>query len=73
MRERKVDGETIKRIGETTVLSEDKEYVVVATYKDGDGDPYIKTRGTWDECDGYADRNDSPDNPERYYVAEVVG
>lgn len=72
MRTREISGKNILRIGETTLLSDDKEYVVVATYKDGDGDPYIRHTGTYSECADYADRNESPDNIERYYVGEVI-
>jgi hypothetical protein len=63
---------TYKRVGPSTLLNDDAEYVVMATYKDEAVEPFVKHRGSYDECADYAERNESPDNPERYYVAEVV-
>lgn len=60
---------TYARVGETTILH-DGEYVVMATYKDERVDPFVKHRGSYDECAAYAERNESPDNPETYFVAE---
>ncbi len=64
--------DTYKRVTPFTVLDDDKTYVVVARYKDNDGDPFVKFTGTYDECDDYAQRNESEDNVEAYYVAEKV-
>ena len=61
-----------KRVFPETMLSEDAEYVVMASYKDEPVEPFVKFRGTYDECADYAERNDSPDNSERYYVAQVT-
>lgn len=72
MREINVMGLTVRRIGESTVLTDAPNYITVGVPKDGDGGPRIAFRGTWDDCDDYADRNDSPDNYERYYIAEVL-
>ena len=64
---------TYQRVHEHTLLRDEPVYVVIATWKDGDGDCYVKHGPTtWDECDDYAQRNESPDNAERYYVAEVI-
>lgn len=61
-----------KRVGETTIIDDAKSYVVVAYFKDGDGDAFVKHSGSYDECADYAERNESDDNIESYYVAEVV-
>lgn len=63
---------TYKRIGDSTPIDADRDYAVMATYKDEAVDPFVKIKGTYDECAEYADRNESPDNNERYYVAELV-
>jgi hypothetical protein len=60
-----------KQIIPESEIFDDREYVVVASYKDGDGTPFVKFRGTYDECAAYADRNESPDNPETYRVHEA--
>lgn len=67
-----MDRKKFKRIFPESQISDDKEYVVVAFFKDGDGDSFVKTRGTYDECADYAERNESDDNVEGYYVAEVT-
>jgi hypothetical protein len=59
-----------KRIHPESPISDDQTYCVVGTPKDGDGDRRVALVGTFDECLDYADRNDSPDNYERYAVHE---
>jgi hypothetical protein len=73
-----------KRVGETTLLTDDAIYAVIVNYKDDDGEPHVKERGgapgggfekvtgTYDECADYCERNNSPDNIEVYHVAEKV-
>jgi hypothetical protein len=61
-----------RRIFPESEISDDKTYIVVGVPKDGDGDKREAFRGSFDDCDDYASRNESPDNYERYYVAEVV-
>jgi hypothetical protein len=63
---------TYKRITEITPLNDSENYAVMATYKDERVEPFVRFRGTYDECADYAERNESPDNNERYFVAEVV-
>lgn len=72
MRIETVNGVAVRRIGEMTLLDDTKEYVVVGTPKDHDGEPRIAFRGTYDDAAEYAERNESPDNYERYHVAEVT-
>jgi len=63
-------------IYEHTRIDQIEVFAVLAFYKDraetfdGTGFNGEKMRGSFDACDEYAQRNDSPDNPERY---EVVG
>lgn len=62
-----------RSISETTPISDEGTYVVMAAYKDEpDAGRFEKVRGSWSECDDYAQRNDSPDNPERYEVEELL-
>lgn len=68
---------TYRRVGESTVLREGDHYVVMAKIKhelfEQELVKFPTTRtASYDECADYADRNDSPDNDETYYVAEVV-
>lgn len=53
------------RITPYSRISESDEFAVIVLGTDA---PYVKTTGTWDECDDYCDRNNSPDNPEYYEV-----
>lgn len=63
---------TYKRLSSESVIDWSATYAVMATYKDEPGEPFVKTTGTWEECDDYVERNTSPDNNERYYVALEV-
>lgn len=63
---------TFKRVFPESTISDDAEYVVLATYKDEHVEPFVKFRGSYDECADYAERNTSDDNNERYDVAEVI-
>lgn len=60
-----------KRITMVTPLTEDDNYVVIGVGKEGDGER-VAFSGTYDDCEHYAQRNESPDNYERYYVAQWV-
>lgn len=63
---------TYKRVFPETTVSDDAEYVVMARYKDEPSvKPFVRHRGSYDECHDYATRNTSEDNVESYYVAEV--
>lgn len=68
---RRIAGEAFRRMHPSSMLTEG-EYVVLAHYKDEDTKPFVKFRGTFDECADYEDRNESPDNIETYYVAQVI-
>lgn len=72
MHKYRVEGLNVREVGPSSLLSEDPIYVTVGKPKDGDGDPRIACRGTYDECADYVERNESPDNYERYAVAEVL-
>jgi hypothetical protein len=65
-----------KRVGEATLLRDEPVYVVMATYKDETVEPFVRWPQAgcagYDDCADYADRNESPDNNERYFVAERV-
>jgi hypothetical protein len=67
-----IGGITVRRIGETTLLDDAKEYVALGMPKDRDGDPRIAFRGTYDEAAAYAEQNESPDNYESYEIREVA-
>ncbi len=60
-----------RRVGETTLLNDSSNYAVIGVSKD-DRSEHLALTGTYDECDAYAQRNESPDNWERYYVAELI-
>lgn len=66
-----VEGLNLKRVFPESLLNEADDYVVVGVAKDGDG-MRIAYRGCWDDADAYMLRNESPDNYERYYLAEVI-
>lgn len=68
----RVAGLNVRAVGPSSLLSEDPIYVTVGKPKDGDGDPRVAYRGTYDACAEYAERNSSPDNYERYDIAEVL-
>ena len=74
MRAQEVGGLTLRRVHLDTLLDDAKEYVVVGTPKDmpGFNSARIAFRGTYDEAAAYAERNESPDNYERYHVSEVI-
>lgn len=59
-------------IGERTVLGRGHDYTVFAIEKDSRDDVGQPKRGaidvTYDEAAAYAERNESPDNSERYVV-----
>ena len=61
-----------KRIWPHTEISDDREYIVIGEDKEEYGVTRVAFRGNFDDCDDYASRNESPDNYERYYVAEEV-
>ena len=63
-----------KRVTPTTLLSDDAEYVVMAKYKHELFVQEFVKHGpaSYDDCAAYAERNESPDNNESYYVAEVT-
>lgn len=61
---------TTKLVTPTTRLRDDATYHVIAIAKDEPSARWTKLTGTFDECADYAERNDSPDNPERYEVHE---
>jgi hypothetical protein len=61
-----------KRIYAETAINDSDNYAVMTTYKDEHVEPFVKTRGTYDDCAAYVERNTSPDNNERYYVAEII-
>lgn len=72
MHKYRVGGLNVRAVGPSSLLSEDPIYVTVGKPKDGDGDPRIAYRGTYDDCSEYVERNSSPDNYERYDIAEVL-
>jgi hypothetical protein len=59
-----------KRVFPETRITDDDVFVVMAIDKEPEPGErpakWVKLTGTWEECDGYIDRNQSPDNPERY-------
>lgn len=72
-----VESASFRRVGLSTLLDDEALYVVIARYKDNPGlNParaeIVKFNGSYDDCAAYAERNESPDNPESYYVAEVT-
>jgi hypothetical protein len=67
-----VTGVAAKRIFPESRIDDELEYVVVGVPKDRDGGPRIAFRGSYDDSAAYAERNESEDNYETYYVAEVV-
>lgn len=72
MRERKAEGVKYTLVGDNTRV-DDGEFLAIGIAKDGDGDDdRIACRGSWDACDEWAERNDSPDNHERYIIGKVV-
>lgn len=73
VREESIGGVIVSRVGMGTVLDDAKSYVVIGTPKDNDGEPRIAFTGSYDEAADYAERNESPDNYERYAIGEVVG
>lgn len=46
-------------------------FAVIAVVKNEPRSEHVKVEGTFAECDDYAQRNSSPDNYERYYVAKA--
>jgi hypothetical protein len=56
------------RVTMTTLLTEDANYAVLGVDKEDRNCTRVAFTGTYDDCADYAERNESPDNYERYYV-----
>jgi hypothetical protein len=62
---------TYRDVGLSTPLTDADDYIVVAIDKRERIERTVLT-GTFAECDDYVDRNESPDNPDRYTVRAPV-